>query len=103
MEGLIKEIREIEFLTVEELYERKDEIKGKYQQLDKNVQRVYKWYFFYQLCVLDDKLKGLLWDYICDIQGCELHLRLEYMNFLAKKERYHQKYLLEEERNKKKS
>lgn len=101
MEGLIESIRDMGFLTVEELYEKRDEIKKKYQKSDKNVQKIYKWYFFYQLCVLDDKLKSLLWDYICDIKGCELHLKIEYMNFLAKKEKYHHKYLLEEEKKKK--
>ena len=101
MEWLVESIKEIEFSTVEELYEKKDKIKEKYQKLDKDVQKIYKWYFFYQLCVLDDKLKSLLWDYICDIKGCELHLKIEYMNFLAKKEKYHHKYLLEEEKKKK--
>lgn len=100
MEGLIDSIREMGFLTVEELYEKKDEIKKKYQKSDKNTQRIYKWYFFYQLCVLDDKLKSLLWDYLCGIEGCELPLRLAYMDFKNKKEKYHQKYLLEEQKKK---
>lgn len=102
MEGLIEIIRGAEFSTVEELYERKDEIKFKYQKMDENIQRVYKWYFFYQLCLLDYKLKSLMWDYICDIGGADLHLKLAYLDFLAKKEKYHQKYLLEEEKQRKK-
>ena len=43
MEGLIDSIREMGFLTVEELYEKKDEIKKKYQKSDKNVQKIYWW------------------------------------------------------------
>ena len=98
MEGIIEELKEIEFTTVEELYEKKDEIRKKYKKLDKNIQRIYKWYFFYQLCLLDYKLKSLMWDYICEISGTELHLKIEYVNFKKKKEMYHQKYLLEEEK-----
>lgn len=101
MEGLIESIKGLEFDSVEGLFDRKDEIKSKFQKMDKNTQRIYKWYFFYQLCLLDYELKSLLWDYICDIKGCELHLKIEYMNFLAKKEKYHHKYLLEEEKKKK--
>jgi hypothetical protein len=100
MEGLIENIKSAEFSTVEELYERKDEIKFRYQKMDSNTQRIYKWYFFYQLCLLDYKLKSLMWDYICDIGGSELHLRLAYLEFLAKKEKYHLKYILEEEKKK---
>lgn len=100
MEGLIDSIRGIEFDSVEGLFDRKDEIKSKFQKMDKNTQRIYKWYFFYQLCLLDYELKSLLWDYLCGIEGCELPLRLAYMDFKKKKEKYHLKYLLEEQKKK---
>lgn len=98
MEGIFEKIKEMEFSTVEELYEKKDEIKEKYQELDYNTQRIYKWYYFYQLCLLDYKLKSLMWEYICGINGVELHLRLAYSDFKNKKEKYHLKYVLEEEK-----
>lgn len=100
MEGLIDSIKGIEFDSVEGLFDRKDEIRSKFQKMDKNTQRIYKWYFFYQLCLLDYELKSLLWDYLCGIEGCELPLRLAYMDFKNKKEKYHQKYLLEEQKKK---
>ncbi len=100
MEGLIDSIRGIEFDSVEGLFDRKDEIRSKFQKMDKNTQRIYKWYFFYQLCLLDYELKSLLWDYLCGIEGCELPLRLAYMDFKKKKEKYHLKYLLEEQKKK---
>ena len=100
MEGLIDSIRGIEFDSVEGLFDRKDEIKSKFQKMDKNTQRIYKWYFFYQLCLLDYELKSLLWDYLCGIEGCELPLKLAYMDFKEKKEKYHLKYLLEEQKKK---
>lgn len=100
MEGLIESIKEMEFSTVEELYDKKDEIREKYLTLDYNTARIYKWYFFYQLCLLDYKLKSLMWDYICGISGQELHLRLAYMDFKRKKEMYHLKYTLEEQKKK---
>lgn len=85
MEGLIDSIKGIEFDSVEGLFDRKDEIRSKFQKMDKNTQRIYKWYFFYQLCLLDYELKSLLWDYLCGIEGCELPLRLAYMDFKKKK------------------
>ena len=100
MEGLIDSIKGIEFDSVEGLFDRKDEIRSKFQQMDKNTQRIYKWYFFYQLFLLDYELKSLLWDYLCGIEGCELPLRLAYMDFKKKKEKYHLKYLLEEQKKK---
>ena len=100
MEGLVENIRQIEFSTIEELYEKKEEIRDKYQALDYNTRRIYKWYYFYQLCLLDYELKSLMWDYICGITDVDLHLRLAYMDFKRKKEKYHQKYLLEEQKKK---
>lgn len=103
MEGItqiIQNIQEMEFSTVEELYEKKDLIKEKYQELDYNTRRIYKWYYFYQLCLLDYELKSLMWDYICGITEEDLHLRLAYMDFKRKKEKYHLKYTLEEEKKK---
>lgn len=103
MEGIkqiAQEIGEMEFSTVEELYEKKDFIRDKYQKLEYNTKRIYKWYYFYQLCLLDYELKSLMWDYICGIQEAELHLRLAYMDFKRKKEKYHLKYTLEEQKKK---
>lgn len=97
---LRKEIGEIEFDTVEELYERKEEIREKYGKLSGDIKRIYKWYYFYQLCLLDYELKSLMWDYICGIGDVELPLRLSYMNFKRKKEKYHLKYMLEEQKKK---
>lgn len=100
MEGIIQEIQEIEFSTVEELYEKKDIIREKYKKLDYNTGRIYKWYFFYQLCVLDYDFKSTMWDYICEIAGSELRLAHQYRIFKEKKERYHLKYMLEEQKKK---
>lgn len=98
MEGLIQSLQEIEFETIEELFENRAEIKEKFQKLDKNTQRIYKWYFFYQLCLVDYDLKSLMWDYLYDIEGAELQLRLAYMDFKRKQAKYHLKYILEEQK-----
>lgn len=100
MEEIVQSLNDMEFQTVEELFEKKEEIRRKYQEKDKNVQRIYKWYYFYQLCLLDYELKSLMWDYICGIEGCELPLRLAYLDFKRKKEKYHLKYMLEEQKKK---
>lgn len=98
MEGLIQSIQEIEFSTIEELYERKEEIREKFKLLDKNTQRIYKWYYFYQLCCVDYDFKSAMWDYMYEITGAELRLAHQYRLFKNKKEKYHQKYMLEEEK-----
>lgn len=100
MEGILKEIEEIEFQTIEELYEKKEEVRKKYKELSYGTQRIYKWYFFYQLCCADYDLKSAMWDYICEIGGSELRLSHQFRIFKNKKEKYHQKYLLEEAKKK---
>ena len=100
MEGFFQEIEEMLFATIEEFYEKKDLIRKKYKELDCKEARVYKWYFFYQVCVVDYKFKSAMWDYVCCIGGSEEKLEHFYEIFKIKKENYHLKYLLEEEKKK---
>lgn len=100
MEELIENIKEIEFESIEELYDKKEFIQERFKYLDESTRRIYKWYYFYQLCLLDYELKSNMWDYICGISGAELQVRLAYMDFKRKKEKYHMKYLLEEQKKK---
>ena len=100
MEGIIQTLEEMQFSTVEELYEKKEEIREKYSNLDFNMRKLYKWYYFYQLCCLDYDFKSAMWDYICEIGGSEVIVAHQFRLFKNKKEKYHQKYLLEEEKKK---
>ena len=100
MEGIIQTLEEMQFSTVEELYEKKEEIRKQYNALDFNMRKLYKWYYFYQLCCLDYDFKSAMWDYICEIGGSDIQVAHQFRLFKNKKEKYHQKYLLEEEKKK---
>lgn len=100
MEEIVQSLNDMSFETFEDLYERRKEIREKFKKKDENVKKLYKWYFFYQLCILDYKLKSLMWDYIYGIEDCELPLGLAYSDWKRKKEEYHLKYLLEEQKKK---
>lgn len=62
--------KKVVFLDVDDLFRRIKSIREGYLSLEKGVQRVYKWYFFYQLCILHkaDYLKSSMWNYLntCD-------------------------------------
>ena len=64
MRKILRIIESIEFTEVDEFYEKKDYIKQKYQELDMEAKEIYKWYFYFQLCLLKNPLKELLWTYI---------------------------------------
>ena len=102
MEGIIESLKEMEFDTFEDLYERRAEIRDKFREKDENIKKLYKWYFFYQLCCMDYDFKSTMWDYMYDIAGSEPRVVHQYRIIKTKKEKYHQKYLLEEEKEKKK-
>lgn len=100
MEEEIKEIEGMLFETIEEFYERREEIRNRYKEKEYKEKIIYKWYFFYQVCVLSYKMKSVMWDYVCDIEGSEEKLEQYYKIFKIKKENHHLKYLLEEEKKK---
>ena len=70
MTEFLDRIKDIRFTEVDEFYKRKDEIKEKYQELDNETKEIYKWYFYFQLCLLKNPLKEMLWTFLnmnCDI------------------------------------
>lgn len=70
MTEFLERIKDIRFTEVDEFYRRKDEIKEKYQELDRETKEIYKWYFYFQFCLLKNPLKEMLWTYLnmnCDI------------------------------------
>lgn len=101
MEGLIESLKEMQFDTFEDLYERREEIREKFKKKDDDVKKIYKWYFFYQLCCMEYDFKSAMWDYMYEISGSEVRLARQYRIIKTKKEKYHQKYLLEEQKEKK--
>lgn len=61
----MKEIQDIRFENIEDLYKNRNELREKYQKLDKDYKEMYKWYFFYQLCIVRTlEIKRVLWYYL---------------------------------------
>lgn len=53
------------FIGVDDLYRNIKQVRIGYLSLEKGVQNVYKWYFFYQLCIAKDVgLKSAMWTFI---------------------------------------
>ena len=64
MKEILERIKEARFTTTDEIFLRKDEIREVVQKFDYDTLEVYKWYFFFQLCLLKNPLKELLWNYL---------------------------------------
>ena len=77
------------FKDVDDLYARKMEIREKYAILDYPTKQIYKWFFYYQLCLLRNPLKRLLWDFINGSNDLSIQLELphEYRKFCEKRNR----------------
>lgn len=72
-------IRNIRFVSFDEVYENKDEFRKEVLMLDDDTLEIYKWYFYHQLCLMTSKrayLKELLWEYLCSDHIC-LDLKME--------------------------
>lgn len=70
MTEFLEQIKDIRFTEVDEFYKRKEEIREKYQELDDGIKEIYKWYFYFQFCLLKNPLKEMFWTYLninCDI------------------------------------
>ena len=92
MEEFLELIKDIRFTEVDEFYRKKDYIKIKYQELDKSTKEVYKWYFYFQFCLLKNPLKELLWNYLNQEQDIFLSVELDnqYNLFCNKRKRQKQ-------------
>lgn len=82
----MNEIDNMRFADIDEAYDKKDLIREKYSKMTNDMKEMYKWYFFFQLCLLKNPLKSLMWDYICGYDSF-LDLRAEYINFCKKRDR----------------
>ena len=81
----LKEIECIRFENVDELFVKKASIRDKYMNLDHKIKELYKWYFFYQLCLVKNPLKELLWDYLNEKDVSD-KLNIAYIDFCNKRD-----------------
>ena len=87
MEEFLELINDIRFSEVDDFYNRKEYIKIKYQELNQEVKEIYKWYFYFQFCLLKNPLKELLWTYLNEEENIFLTSNLinQYEKFCNKR------------------
>ena len=81
------EISSSRFMDIDDLYKKKEKIKENFALFDDVTKEMYKWYFFYQLCLIrDNKVKSEMWYYVCGENNEEM-LDIRYNAFCDKREK----------------
>ena len=92
MDILMAKFENMRFLGLDDLFIKKKIIKKAYDELNFSEKEIYKWYYFYQLCMVrwrnKDKIsiKDAFWDYFNDKASPELinSLYLDFCNYKDK-------------------
>ena len=101
MKELLERIEKARFITTDEVYLNRKRIRKEVQSFDLETLEVYKWYFFFQLCLLKNPLKEKIWDYIVKERitiNEEADLILEYRHYKEKCQRILQNQRKEDEK-----
>lgn len=86
MDKFLELISDIQFTTVDEFYEKREYIKQKYNKLDVGSKEIYKWYFYFQFCLLKNPLKEMLWTYLNHEEYIfEEQMKIQYNIFCSKR------------------
>jgi hypothetical protein len=86
MQEFLVLIDDIRFENIDDLFIKKAYVREKYLKMSHNLRELYKWYFFYQLCLLKNPLKSAMWDYLNNMDiGNKLNE--EYINFCNKRDK----------------
>lgn len=64
MKDILERIKWARFTTTDEVFLNRKEIRKHVQQFDNETLEVYKWYFFFQLCMLKNPLKEKMWNFL---------------------------------------
>lgn len=98
IKSFFETIRNMQFENVDDLFNRKEQIRENYFMLEKEEKIMYKWYFFYQLSLLRRPLKSLFWSYI-NSQTIDVFLLSElnkkYQSFCDYRNKLRTQYLTE--------
>lgn len=76
--SLMSEMEDMRFISVDDFFVKKRAIKSRFNLLSYDEKEVYKWYFFYQLCIVRFRdsekrpIKDVFWDYLNDLAPSEL-------------------------------
>lgn len=84
-ERFLKDIVGVDFFDMEDLFKNRELIRRNYQSLTRDYKRVYKWYFYFKLCLIKNPLKDLMWSYLAGCEVPENELISEYIGFISKK------------------
>ena len=79
MKEFLERIEKARFTTTDEVFNRRNEIRKIVQSFDLTTLEWYKYYFFFQLCLLKNPLKELLWTYIAK-KEISVHEELDLCN-----------------------
>ena len=82
----MQEINDARFMNIDDLFVRKNSIRQTFSMFDNPTKEMYKWYFFYQLCLLKDPLKSEIWEYICGKDNKQ-SVEYEYKFFCERRDR----------------
>lgn len=86
---LMSKFEKMRFIGLDDLFIKKKQIKNAYEELEFPEKEVYKWYFFYQLCLVrwrnkeKKSIKDVFWDYLNGKAPSELinSIYLEFCNY----------------------
>lgn len=82
--SLKEKLESVRFINIEDLYERKEEIRLEYRDFSLFEKEIYKWYFFYELSLVRNSgLKADLWDFLNDMPCIDLEWK--YKSFKKEK------------------
>lgn len=87
MDEFMEKTKDMRFLNADDFYVKKAIIKEKYKKLDYNSKEMYKWYFFYQLCLLKNPLKSMFWSYLNNKHDKCDKMNEEYIKFCEKRDK----------------
>lgn len=89
MNEFYESVQGLVFKDVDDLYARKMQIREKFAILDYPTKQIYKWFFYYELCMLKNPLKRLLWDFVSGSKELKMQLELpkEYQKFCKKRKK----------------
>lgn len=72
LETFMYSLDDMQFISLDDFFIKKKKIKEKFDKMSYFEREIYKWYFFYQLCLVKWKskdgkyIKESFWSYLCD-------------------------------------
>ena len=81
----MQKIGDMKFFGIEELFLKKEYVRDKFRELKDDEKYVYKWFYFFQTCHLNGRIKENMWSYITGVIPQE-KIEKEYELYCQKRE-----------------